>query len=84
MIKNPKRFFHGYEAKNIFPILCLLAPFFLFTSFPPTEPSNILNLHTLGLYFFASIAVLSNYSAFLILVTEVSFSAYVSQWYLEN
>lgn len=87
MIKNPKRFFLSYKAGKISPILCLLEPFFHFNSFPPTELSNILNLHTLGLYFFfffASIAVLSNYSAVLILVTEVSFSACVTQCYLEN
>lgn len=84
MIKNPKRFFHSYKARNIFPILCLLAPFLHLTWFPPTELSNILNLHTLGLDFFASIAVFSNYSAVLILVTEVSSSACVSQRCLEN
>lgn len=78
MIKNPKRFFDSYKARNISPILCLLAPLFHLTCFPPSELSSILNLHTLGLYFFASIAALSNYSAGLILVAEVSSSAFVS------
>lgn len=84
MIKNPKRSFYSCKARSVSPILCFLAPFFHLTWFPPPELSNILNLHTLGLDYFASIAVLSNYSAVLILVTEVSSSACVSQQYLEN
>jgi len=80
MIKNPKRFFYSYKAKNISPSLCLLAPFLRFTRLPTPEPRSVLNLQTQGSLFFFFFCINSslNYSSVLMLVTELSSFAHVS------